>query len=118
VGGAVLVTFSQILDPGSYQPINHTFLIWVALIVGGAGNNWGALFGAVLIYVVWLMSEPLAQFLLGAVNNGIGHFGWGTIPDIESRSLQMRVFVLGLVITLALRYAPRGLIPEVAQTTR
>jgi branched-chain amino acid transport system permease protein len=118
VGGAVLVTFSQILDPGSYQPINHTFLIWVALIVGGAGNNWGALFGAVFIYVVWLMSEPLAQFLLGAVNHGIGQLGWGAIPDVESRSLQMRVFVLGLVITLALRYAPRGLIPEVAQSTR
>jgi branched-chain amino acid transport system permease protein len=39
--------------------------------------------------------------------------GWGAIPEIESRSLQMRVFVLGLVITIALRYAPKGLIPEV-----
>ena len=118
VGGAILVSFTQIFDPNSYQPINHTFLIWVMIIVGGAGNNWGALFGAVFIYVVWLMSEPLAQFLLGGVNDMIGHFGWGAIPDIESRSLQMRVFVLGLVISLALRYAPRGLIPEVAQSTR
>ena len=64
------------------------------------------------------MSEPLAQFLLGGVNDMIGHFGWGAIPDIESRSLQMRVFVLGLVISMALRYAPRGLIPERAQTER
>src|SRR6185437_2148645 len=47
IGGAVLVSFAQILDPNSYQPINHTFLIWVMIIVGGAGNNWGALFGAV-----------------------------------------------------------------------
>jgi branched-chain amino acid transport system permease protein len=118
IGGAVLVTFAQIFDPNSYQPINHTFLIWVALIVGGAGNNWGALFGAIFIYVVWLMSEPLAQFLLGSINTGIGHLGWAQIPDVESRSLQMRVFVLGLVISLALRYAPRGLIPEQAQSTR
>jgi branched-chain amino acid transport system permease protein len=27
----------------------------------------------------------------------------------------MRVFVLGLVITIALRFAPKGLIPEVVR---
>jgi branched-chain amino acid transport system permease protein len=118
IGGAILVSFTQILDPSSYQPINHTFLIWVMIIVGGAGNNWGALFGAVFIYVVWLLSEPLAQGLFGAVSYWSAQVGWGAIPDIESRSLQMRVFVLGLVISLALRYAPRGLIPETAQHAR
>jgi branched-chain amino acid transport system permease protein len=118
IGGAILVSFTQIFDPGSYQPINHTFLIWVMIIVGGAGNNWGALFGAVFIYIVWLMSEPLAQALFGAISYWSAQVGWGAIPDIESRSLQMRVFVLGLVISLALRYAPRGLIPESAQQSR
>ena len=118
IGGAILVSFAQIFDPGSYQPINHTFLIWVMIIVGGAGNNWGALFGAVFIYVVWLLSEPLAQLLFGSISDWSAHIGWGAIPDIESRSLQMRVFVLGLVISIALRYAPQGLIPERAQTSR
>lgn len=112
VGGAILVSFTQIFDPSSYQPINHTFLIWVMIIVGGAGNNWGALFGAVFIYVVYLMSAPLAQALFGSLSAFSAHIGWGAIPNIASRSLQMRVFVLGLVIALALRYAPRGLIPE------
>jgi branched-chain amino acid transport system permease protein len=112
IGGAILVSFTQIFDPTSYQPINHTFLIWVMIIVGGAGNNWGALFGAVFMYIVWLLSEPLAQALFATISDWSGHLGWGTIPDIESRSLQMRVFVLGLVITIALRYAPKGLIPE------
>jgi branched-chain amino acid transport system permease protein len=118
VGGAILVSFTQIFDPNSYQPINHTFLIWVMIIVGGAGNNWGALFGAIFIYIVWLMSEPLAQVLFGTISTWSSHMGWGAIPDVESRSLQMRVFVLGLVISIALRYAPRGLIPERAQTER
>jgi branched-chain amino acid transport system permease protein len=118
IGGGVLVSFTQIFDPTSYQPINHTFLIWVMIIVGGAGNNWGALFGAVFIYVVWLLSEPLAQLLFGSISNWSAHLGWGAIPDVESRSLQMRVFVLGLVISIALRYAPRGLIPEAAQHSR
>jgi branched-chain amino acid transport system permease protein len=118
IGGAMLVSFAQIFDPTSYQPINHTFLIWVMVIVGGAGNNWGALFGAIFIYIVWLMSEPLAQLLMGWASTGSSHLGWGEIPDVESRSLQMRVFVLGLVISIALRYAPRGLIPEAAQASR
>ena len=118
IGGAILVSFAQIFDPSSYQPINHTFLIWVMIIVGGAGNNWGALFGGIFIYVVWLLSEPLAQLLFSGISNWSAKIGWGAIPDIESRSLQMRVFVLGLVISIALRYAPRGLIPETAQSGR
>lgn len=116
IGGAMLVSFTQIFDPSSYQPINHTFLIWVMIIVGGAGNNWGAVFGAVLIWLVWVVSEPLAKVIFENVSYWSTNFGWGAIPEIESRSAQMRVFVLGLVITIALRYAPKGLIPEAVRS--
>lgn len=112
IGGAMLVSFVQIFDPSSYQPINHTFIIWVMVIVGGAGNNWGAVFGAVLIWIIWVVSEPLARAVFDLVSYWSSSAGWGAIPDIESRSAQMRVFVLGLVITIALRFAPKGLIPE------
>jgi branched-chain amino acid transport system permease protein len=115
IGGAMLVSFVQIFDPSSYQPINHTFLIWVMVIVGGAGNNWGAVFGAVLIWLIWIISEPLAKAVFDFVSYWSSTAGWGAIPDIEARSAQMRVFVLGLVITIALRFAPKGLIPEVVR---
>ena len=115
IGGAMLVSFVQIFDPSSYQPINHTFLIWVMVIVGGAGNNWGALFGAVLIWLVWVVSEPLSKVVFDFVSYWSTNAGWGAIPEIEARSAQMRVFVLGLVITIALRFAPKGLIPEVVK---
>ncbi|HVY52371.1 MAG TPA: branched-chain amino acid ABC transporter permease [Devosia sp.] len=118
IGGAMLVSILQIFDPGSYQPINHTFLFWVMVIVGGAGNNFGALLGAMFIYLVWVLSAPLSQALFYAVSGWTTQLGWGAIPDIDSRSLQMRVFVLGIVIVLALRYAPRGLIPEVVRRER
>jgi len=113
IGGGILTSFAQIYDPGGYQPINHTFVIWVMVIVGGAGNNFGALFGGVFIYIVWVLSESLSQGLFLTLSGWSEGMGWPGIPEIESRSLQMRVFVLGLVITLALRYAPKGLIPEV-----
>lgn len=115
IGGAMLVSFQQIYDPGAYQPINHTFLIWVMVIVGGAGNNWGAVFGALLIYITWMVSDPVAQWLFNAISGWSTDMGWGAIPEIQSRASQMRVFVLGVVITIALRYAPRGLIPEVVK---
>jgi branched-chain amino acid transport system permease protein len=118
IGGAILVSILQIFDPGSYQPINHTFLFWVMVIVGGAGNNWGALLGALLIYLVYTLAGSLSQTLFYWVSSWTTQLGWGAIPDIDSRSLQMRVFVLGVVIVLALRYAPKGLIPEVVRRER
>lgn len=113
IGGAILTSFGQLFDPAGYQPINHTFLVWVMVIVGGAGNNFGALFGGMFIYVIWIISEPLSQALLLNLSALSQDWGLGAIPEIQSRAIQMRVFVLGLVITLALRFAPRGLIPEV-----
>ncbi len=115
IGGAILVSFQQISDPGAFQPINHTFLIWVMVIVGGAGNNWGAVFGALLIYVTWIISDPIAQMLFNWISVRSTDMGWGAIPEIQSRASQMRVLVLGVVITVALRFAPRGLIPEVVR---
>jgi len=116
-GGAALVTFTRIFDPAGFLPLNHTFLIWVMIILGGAGSNLGAVFGALFVYVVWVMSEPAALLLFDAVREaGQSWFGWQAPADLDSRALQARVFVIGLTITLVLRYAPAGLIPERAAT--
>ena len=113
IGGAILTSFNQIMDPGGYIPINHTFLIWVMVIVGGAGNNWGVVIGTLLLYIVFILSDPMAQFVLNGLSDWTASIGWGAIPEIDTRSLQMRVFVVGLVIWLTLRFAPKGLLPEV-----
>ncbi|WP_108124690.1 branched-chain amino acid ABC transporter permease [Saccharospirillum mangrovi] len=113
IGGAALITFNGIFDPSGFLPLNHTFLIWVMVILGGPGNNLGTLFGAVFVYVVWTMSEPVALLLLDIVRHlGDAWFGWQAPSDLDSRALQARVFVIGLIISLVLRYAPKGLIPE------
>jgi len=116
IGGAILTSYVQLLDPSGYQPINHTFIVWVMIIVGGAGNNYGALFGGIFIYIVWTISEPASVILFSLISDMSDGVGIGAIPDIESRALQMRVFVLGMVITLALRFAPQGMIPERVRT--
>lgn len=113
IGGAALTNFNGIFDPQGFLPLNHTFLVLVMVILGGPGNNLGTIFGAVLVYIIWLMSEPLALFLMNvAVYIGEGWFGWEPPANLSSRALQARVFVIGLLISLVLRYAPRGLLPE------
>lgn len=113
IGGAVLASFNSMFDPQGYLPLNHTFLVLVMVILGGPGNNLGTIFGAVAVYIIWIMSEPLALFLMElAVSFGEGAFGWEAPTNLDSRALQARVFVIGLLITLVLRYAPKGLLPE------
>ena len=113
IGGAMLSSFNQLFDPGGYIPINHTFLIWVMVIVGGMGNSYGAVLGGFLVYLMWAMSEPVSAAIFAQVSRGTVALGWGPIPEIDARAAQMRVFVLGLVIWLSLRFAPKGLLPEV-----
>jgi branched-chain amino acid transport system permease protein len=113
IGGAALITFSSIFDPSSFLPLNHTFLIWVMVILGGAGNNLGTIFGALFVYIIWTLSAPATLFLFDqAAYWGAQWFDWHAPADLATRALQMRVFIIGLTITLVLRFAPRGLIPE------
>ena len=113
IGGAALVTFNSIFDPSGFLPLHHTFLIWVMVILGGAGNNLGTLIGTVIVYVVWVMSEPATLAVFEGIKHlGLEWFGWEAPNDFDSRALQMRVFVIGLTITLVLRFAPQGLLPE------
>lgn len=113
IGGGVLGTFNGMFDPQGYLPLNHTFLVLVMVILGGPGNNLGTIFGAVAVYIIWIMSEPLALFLMElAIAFGEDAFGWEAPTSLDSRALQARVFVIGLLITLVLRFAPKGLLPE------
>ena len=113
IGGAAIVSFVRIFDPAGFLPQQYTFLVWVMVILGGSGNNLGAIAGALLVYVVWTLSEPATLFLFDLVRElGGAWFGWEAPSDFQSRALQMRVFVIGLTITLILRFAPRGILPE------
>ena len=54
LAGAMMTTLDGQLTPSSYQPLRFTFLVWVMVIVGGSGNNFGAVLGLSLIHI----SEP------------------------------------------------------------
>ena len=43
--------------------MRYTFLIWVMVIVGGSGNNFGAILGFAIRFL-WVESAPIALFLI------------------------------------------------------
>ncbi|MCB8888461.1 branched-chain amino acid ABC transporter permease [Vreelandella malpeensis] len=112
LGGGVLGTFNSLFDPQGYLPLNHTFLVLVMVILGGPGNNLGTIFGAVAVYIIWIMSEPLALYVMQLVATLGESAGWTLPSNLDSRALQARVLVIGMLITVVLRFAPKGLLPE------
>lgn len=111
VAGAMLVTLDGQFTPSSYNPLRYTFLIWVMVIVGGSGNNWGAVLGGFLIWYVWIMAEPAGTALMSLATAGMQPGTWLREHMLDAAP-HLRLFLMGLILLLVLRFAPRGLIPE------
>ncbi|SEM86338.1 amino acid/amide ABC transporter membrane protein 2, HAAT family [Pseudorhodobacter antarcticus] len=108
--GAMMTSMDGQLTPGTYNPLRFTFLIWVMVIVGGSGNNWGAVLGGLLIGWLWLIVESLGPGVMQMLTLGLGE-GPLKAHLIESAP-HMRLLTLGVILLLVLRFSPRGLIPE------
>ena len=111
IAGAMMTTLDGQLTPGSYQPLRFTFLIWVMVIVGGSGNNFGAVLGGFLIWFLWVQVEPMSQYLVTLLTAGMAEDNAVRLHMLESVAY-MRLLTMGLVLLLVLRFSPRGLIPE------
>ncbi|WP_295313024.1 branched-chain amino acid ABC transporter permease [Roseobacter sp.] len=111
IAGAMMTTLDGQLTPGTYQPLRFTFLVWVMVIVGGSGNNFGAVLGGFLIWFLWVQVEPMGLWLMELITSGMADGSPLKAHLIESAA-HMRLFTMGLVLLLVLRFSPRGLIPE------
>ena len=111
IAGAMMTTLDGQLTPGSYQPLRFTFLIWVMVIVGGSGNNFGAVLGGFLIWFLWVQVEPMSQYLVTLLTAGMDEDNAVRLHMMESVAYT-RLLTMGLVLLLVLRFSPRGLIPE------
>ncbi|MEL7212096.1 MAG: branched-chain amino acid ABC transporter permease [Pseudomonadota bacterium] len=111
IAGAMMTTLDGQLTPGSYQPLRFTFLIWVMVIVGGSGNNFGAVLGGFLIWFLWVQVEPVGLFLIETATAGLAADSALRLHLLDSAA-HMRLLTMGLILLLVLRFSPRGLIPE------
>ncbi|ATX66253.1 branched-chain amino acid ABC transporter permease [Roseinatronobacter bogoriensis] len=111
LAGAMMVSMDGQLTPGSYEPLRFTFLIWVMVIVGGSGNNWGAVLGAFVIWFLWVQVEPAGRWFMEIVTSGMAD-GSDLKQHLLGSAAYMRLLTMGIALLLMLRFAPRGLIPE------
>ena len=111
IAGAMLTTLDGQFTPGSYQPLRFTFLVWVMVIVGGSGNNWGAVLGGFIVWFVWVEAEPAGFWLMNMVTATLAEDNPLRAHLLESAAY-MRLIVMGLILLLIMRFSPRGIIPE------
>jgi len=111
IAGAMMTTLDSQLTPGTYQPLRYTFLIWVMVIIGGSGNNLGAVLGGFIIWFLWVQVEPIGQFLMVILTSGLADNNSLKLHLMDSVA-HMRLLTMGLLLLLVLRFSPRGLIPE------
>jgi branched-chain amino acid transport system permease protein len=94
LSGAILAQFIGAWSPNSWETA-ETFLYFTALIVGGAGNNFGAFFGAALVLGIF---QEAVRYLPAV--------GYATVSEA------VQFAALGVLILAFLWFRPQGLFPE------
>ncbi len=103
LAGAVQGHFIGFIAPDNYLPM-LTFQAWAMLIVGGSGNNRGAILGAVVVWAVWAGSGSA----IGAVFP----------PGSQARAASLQVVLIGVVLCIILLLRPQGILREVRTVSR
>ena len=85
--------------PDTFSHYFATFIFWAMLVVGGSGNNKGAILGAYMIWGFYFVAIQLEGY------------DW---PDFISttRIAALRDAMIGALIVIVLLLRPQGLIPE------
>jgi branched-chain amino acid transport system permease protein len=101
VAGSLWVHSIGAVHVGQFVPI-ITFQVWLAMLIGGAGNNLGVVAGA---------------FTLIALREGTRFIG--DIPGLDTFTARnptflpsLRFVIIGLLLVLVVRFFPEGVLPE------
>ena len=111
IAGAMMVTHDGLFTPGSYRPMRYTFLIWVMVIVGGSGNNFGAILGGFAVWFLWIEAAPIALFFINLFTSHLEETNALKMHLIDSAPY-FRFLKMGIGLLLIMRYRPRGILPE------
>jgi branched-chain amino acid transport system permease protein len=104
VGGAIYAHYVVSIDYSHFNPLFATFIVWVMLMLGGSGNNKGAILGAFAIWGVWTGTAFLIDFATPALQ--------AISPDLPSRSAYLRWMLVAILLAAIVLFRPEGLIKE------
>ncbi|QIG48497.1 branched-chain amino acid ABC transporter permease [Nordella sp. HKS 07] len=103
LAGALQAHFIGFIAPENYVS-TLTFQVWAMLIIGGSGNNRGALLGAVLVWGLWSVTGALlAAFVPG---------------EYQARAAALQIVLIGVALAALLVLRPRGLFGEEKMISR
>lgn len=103
LSGALYVSYVGFVSPADFVPM-VTFQLWAMLIVGGSGNNRGALLGSLVVWAIWTGSGALMVKLVP--------------PNYQTQGAALQSILIGLLLVVTLLYRPRGIIGEQAVVSR
>ena len=104
IGGALYAHYARAIQPSVFNPLFGTFIIWIMLILGGSGNNKGAILGAFVVWTIW---------------SGTGYLIDQVIPVTwAARAPFIRLLVIGLLLVGILLGRPQGVLGEEKQVSR
>ena len=101
IAGAAYAYYSRTVSPDAFTHFFGTFLIWAMLIVGGSGNNKGAILGAYIVWGFYSITGLMRAYFAD----------WG-LEFLELRMYYIRDLVVGALIVTVLLFRPAGLLPE------
>lgn len=97
LAGALYASFIGFVSPFDFLPI-VTFQLWAMLIVGGSGNNRGALLGATVVWLFWTGSGALIFNLLPS--------------NLHTQAAAVQSILIGVLLVLSLLFRPQGMLGE------
>jgi branched-chain amino acid transport system permease protein len=97
LAGALYAAFIGYVSPYDFLAI-MTFQVWAMLIVGGSGNNTGAVLGAFVVWALWSMSGALVVEV---------------VPSrLQAQGGAVQAILIGALLVAMLIFRPRGLLGE------
>ena len=104
IGGALYAHYAISVNPSDFSPMYGTFIIWAMLILGGSGNNKGAILGAFIVWGIWSGTMLVTREIIPAMWSARAHY--------------FRFLLIGLLILGTLLSRPQGIRGEEKQVSR
>jgi len=102
IGGGLYAYYARFISPSSFKPLYGTFLVWVMLILGGSGNNRGAILGSFVVWGIWAGTDFLTEYF----------------PFSATQAASLRVIIIGVLLQVILLWRPQGLLQRERKPSR
>lgn len=99
LGGVFFAHLQLFVSPGTLAA-DWTFLVWVAVILGGSGSVRGAIFGGFAIVTIREGTRFVDDF-----------FEWLPYVTFQVDPAPLRLLLIGALIVVVIRFRPQGILP-------